>query len=216
MSAKKASKTKAQTPTPSKKRTRFPRTEAVLTGSPLTEAAAEPTMEASPAEGAGGMTTVEPGQAEAVPEATAREAPTEDVGAEPPTVEGTGMEATAAGATPDAAPTQPAEAAPKAPGKGKKGRKPRATKTRSGEDGGTARKLSALDAAAKVLGEAGQAMSCKEMIAAMAAQGYWSSPAGRTPEATLYSAILREVNTRGEQARFVKAQRGRFALRHET
>src|SRR5207248_7940810 len=38
--------------------------------------------------------------------------------------------------------------------------------------------LSALDAAAKVLDEAGQEMSCPELIAAMAAQGYWTSPRG--------------------------------------
>jgi hypothetical protein len=74
-------------------------------------------------------------------------------------------------------------------------------------------KLSALDAATKVLGESGQAMSCSELIRAMAAQGYWSSPRGRTPSGTLYSAILRELQTKGEQARFVKTQRGKFALR---
>src|SRR5689334_17930224 len=46
--------------------------------------------------------------------------------------------------------------------------------------GGTAvAKLSALDAAAKVLGETGQAMNCTELIAAMADKGYWSSPNGR-------------------------------------
>ena len=76
-----------------------------------------------------------------------------------------------------------------------------------------ATKLSALDAAAQVLGETGQAMSCPELIAAMAAQGYWQSPKGRTPAGTLYSALLRELQTRGEQARFRKTGRGRFALR---
>jgi hypothetical protein len=38
------------------------------------------------------------------------------------------------------------------------------------------KKLSALDAAAKVLGETGQAMNCPQLIAAMAARGYWASP----------------------------------------
>jgi hypothetical protein len=74
------------------------------------------------------------------------------------------------------------------------------------------RKLSALDAAAKVLGEAGGALNCKELIQAMAAKGYWSSPAGKTPHATLYAAILREIATKGDQARFRKADRGKFAL----
>jgi hypothetical protein len=76
-----------------------------------------------------------------------------------------------------------------------------------------AKKLSALDAAVRVLGESGQAMSCAELIAAMAAQGYWSSPKGRTPAATLYSALLRELQTKGDQARFCKTDRGKFALR---
>jgi hypothetical protein len=78
---------------------------------------------------------------------------------------------------------------------------------------GEGKKLSALDAAAKVLGEEGRAMTCKELIETMAAKGYWASPGGKTPEATLYSAILRELQTRGDQARFVKADRGKFALR---
>ncbi len=73
-------------------------------------------------------------------------------------------------------------------------------------------KRSALDAAALVLAEAGQPMSCPELIAAMAIKGYWSSPAGKTPAATLYSALLRETTTKGEQARFIKTQRGKFAL----
>jgi hypothetical protein len=76
-----------------------------------------------------------------------------------------------------------------------------------------ATKLSALDAAVKVLGETRQAMSCPELIKAMAAKGYWSSPKGRTPAGTLYSAILRELHSKGEQARFVKTQRGKFTLR---
>jgi hypothetical protein len=76
---------------------------------------------------------------------------------------------------------------------------------------GAGKKLSALDAAARVLAEAGGALSCQEMIAAMAAKGYWASPGGKTPSATLYSAILRELATKGANARFVKTQRGQFA-----
>jgi hypothetical protein len=75
-----------------------------------------------------------------------------------------------------------------------------------------AKKLSALDAAAKVLGETGQAMTCPEMIGAMAAKGYWTSPGGKTPQATLYSAVAREITTKGAHSRFVKADRGKFAL----
>lgn len=74
------------------------------------------------------------------------------------------------------------------------------------------KKLSALDAAAKVLEEAGSAMTTGEMVAAMAEKGYWSSPKGLTPAATLYSAILREVKTKGKESRFAKTERGKFAL----
>jgi hypothetical protein len=53
------------------------------------------------------------------------------------------------------------------------------------------KKLSALDAA-RVLAEAGAPMGCKELIGAMAGKGYWTSPGGKTPDATLYSAIARD------------------------
>ena len=74
------------------------------------------------------------------------------------------------------------------------------------------KKLCALDAAARVLGESGQAMNCQEMVAAMAAKGYWSSPGGKTPSSTLYSAIHRELKTKGSDARFRKTERGKFSL----
>src|SRR5262249_31934731 len=74
-------------------------------------------------------------------------------------------------------------------------------------------KLSALDAAAKVLGESGKALNCRELIAAMAARGYWTSPGGRTPWATLSASILKEIARKGSRARFQKVDRGRFARR---
>jgi hypothetical protein len=73
-------------------------------------------------------------------------------------------------------------------------------------------KRSALNAAARVLGETSQALTCKELIDRMAAQGYWTSPGGKTPHATLYAAILRELKTKGADARFQKTERGKFAL----
>jgi hypothetical protein len=51
------------------------------------------------------------------------------------------------------------------------------------------KKFSALDAAARVLAEAGTPMTCQEMIDVMAAKGYWRSPGGKTPQATLYTAV---------------------------
>jgi hypothetical protein len=76
---------------------------------------------------------------------------------------------------------------------------------------GTAKKLSALDAAAQVLAASKEPMNAKEMIDAMAKKGLWTSPGGATPHATLYSAILREVNAKGKEARFKKTDRGHFA-----
>lgn len=82
---------------------------------------------------------------------------------------------------------------------------PRAAKTNG--------KLSQLDAAVKVLGEAGAPMTTKAMIEAMAAKGYWTSPGGATPAQTLYSAILRELQKKGDEARFTKVDRGQFTLK---
>ena len=73
--------------------------------------------------------------------------------------------------------------------------------------------MSALDSAAKVLAETNSSMTAKEMIEAMAAKNYWRSPGGATPSATLYSALLRELNSKGKNARFTKTERGKFALR---
>ena len=72
--------------------------------------------------------------------------------------------------------------------------------------------MSCLDAAAKLLTETGQPMACQELIEAMAAKGYWTSPAGKTPAATLYAALTREIQTKKDQARFRKSGRGTFAL----
>lgn len=74
------------------------------------------------------------------------------------------------------------------------------------------KKLSAIDAAAKLLAESKEPMNCKQMIDGIAAKGYWTSPGGKTPHATLYSAILREINEKGKDARFKKTDRGHFAI----
>jgi HB1, ASXL, restriction endonuclease HTH domain len=76
-----------------------------------------------------------------------------------------------------------------------------------------AKKSGALDSAAKVLGESKAPMTTKELIDAMAAKGFWKSPGGKTPDRTLYSAILREIVTKGKEARFKKTERGKFTLR---
>ena len=49
--------------------------------------------------------------------------------------------------------------------------------------------LSALDAAAQVLAASKEPLNAKQMIDAMAAKHLWSSPGGKTPHATLYTAV---------------------------
>jgi hypothetical protein len=75
-----------------------------------------------------------------------------------------------------------------------------------------AKKLSQIEAAIQVLAKASEPMNCKAMVEAMTAQGLWSSPGGATPDATLYSSILRDINTKGKDARFKKTDRGHFTL----
>jgi HB1/ASXL restriction endonuclease-like protein with HTH domain len=77
---------------------------------------------------------------------------------------------------------------------------------------GKSKPLSALAAAARVLSENGQPMTCPELIQAMAAKGYWTSPAGKTPAATLAAAIAREIKVKKDQSRFRKTDRGKFGL----
>ena len=76
------------------------------------------------------------------------------------------------------------------------------------------KRLSALDAAAKVLAEANAPLTCKQMIDAMTADGLWSpSQGGKTPANTLHAAIGSEIKKKGTDSRFEKVGRGQFGLR---
>jgi len=72
------------------------------------------------------------------------------------------------------------------------------------------KRISGLDAAAQVIAGAKVPMRAKEMIAEMEAKGLWKSPGGKTPEATLYAAIIREIAAKGDKARFKKHDKGVF------
>ena len=74
-----------------------------------------------------------------------------------------------------------------------------------------AKRPSGLDAAAQILAEAGEPLSTGEMVKRMLDKGLWAT-GGKTPAATIYSAILREINVKGDQSRFHKTERGRFEL----
>lgn len=71
-------------------------------------------------------------------------------------------------------------------------------------------RTSALNAAATILADASKAMTVKELIAVMEERKLWKSPGGKTPDATLASAIGREIKVSGSAARFRKAGRGLF------
>ena len=72
------------------------------------------------------------------------------------------------------------------------------------------KRVSALDAAAQVLATSEVPMRAKELIAAMEKKGLWTSPGGKTPHATLYAAMIREIAALGDKARFKKHERGVF------
>ena len=93
-------------------------------------------------------------------------------------------------------------------GKAAKGQKKRA---RANVGAQKAKKLSGLDAAAKVLAEAGEPLSCKVIVERAFEKGYWASE-GKTPAATIYAAMLREIQKKGDASRFRKAARGKFEL----
>ncbi len=73
------------------------------------------------------------------------------------------------------------------------------------------KRASGLDAAVQVLVEAGEPLGTKQMMERMLAQGLWQT-GGKTPANTLYSAILREINVKGDASRFRKVHRGRFEV----
>ena len=70
------------------------------------------------------------------------------------------------------------------------------------------RKPSGLDLAAKVLVDAGEPLKAKQIAERAIAAGWKTN--GKTPEATLYAAMTREIAKKGDAARFRKADRGLF------
>jgi len=80
-------------------------------------------------------------------------------------------------------------------------------------DAPKAKRLSLIDAAVQVLGTSqGEPMGAKQMVEKITERGLWSpARGGKTPSATLYSAILRDMR-KPSGGRFTKVERGRFTL----
>ena len=74
--------------------------------------------------------------------------------------------------------------------------------------------MSLLGAAAHLLSlGTGDPMRCKDIVDLAVARGLWLPRDGKTPANTLYAAISREIKIKGENSRFVKAERGKFRLK---
>ena len=207
-------KKSGKTSTPAEKRRKAPKEQAAVAdtaeaGGPQAAVVEVGQAEGTAAETAGAQTATVDG---AGSEAPAAEAVAETHEAQPPGQASEDAPEPAPGSAPAPAEAGGDAAAAEATARPKGRGKNRAAKTRPADAAAKPGKLSALDAAAKVLAEEGRAMGCQEMIAAMAAKGYWTSPGGKTPAATLYSALLKETRTKGTQSRFTKTERGKFGL----
>ena len=54
-------------------------------------------------------------------------------------------------------------------------------------------------------------MRCGDMVEKMLSSGLWKTN-GKTPAATIYAAIVREISTKGTASRFRKTDRGLFTV----
>jgi hypothetical protein len=76
-----------------------------------------------------------------------------------------------------------------------------------------AKPMSLQDASAHLLSlGTGDPMRCKDIVDLAIGRGLWTPGKGKTPAATLHAAMSREIKTKGDASRFVKAERGKFAL----
>ena len=62
-----------------------------------------------------------------------------------------------------------------------------------------------------MLADAGEPLNTKTMVERMLAKGLWKT-GGKTPAATIYAAIIREIAAKGSKSRFRKTDRGKFTL----
>jgi hypothetical protein len=72
-----------------------------------------------------------------------------------------------------------------------------------------AKRPSGLDLAAKALEMAGQPLNAQQLATAAITLGWQTR--GKTPHATLYAAVIREIAAKGRDSRFTKTDRGLFA-----
>lgn len=74
------------------------------------------------------------------------------------------------------------------------------------------KKLSLLNAAVTVLERSDEALTTKQLVERAKVCGLWVPGSGKTPEQTLYSAMVRELKEKGQNARFTK-EGGHFRIK---
>jgi hypothetical protein len=102
----------------------------------------------------------------------------------------------------EAAERAPGEKPPKASAANKPAKAPKGAAAKPHK------KLSGLDAAAKVLTESKEPLNSTTIAEKAIAAGWKTN--GATPHATLYAAMIREIATKGRESRFKKTERGMF------
>ena len=75
------------------------------------------------------------------------------------------------------------------------------------------KKPTLVGSAIEVLGKAKEPMTCKDIVELALERKIWEpAKGGKTPANTLYATFLREINKKGDNARFKKAAPGKFEL----
>jgi restriction system protein len=72
--------------------------------------------------------------------------------------------------------------------------------------------MTVLEAAERVLSEAGTPLPVRDLAATMLAKGYWQTQ-GLTPEATVQARLAMDLKTRGDASIFVRPAPGRYGLK---
>lgn len=100
-----------------------------------------------------------------------------------------------------------AKAAKAKPGKAAKAKPAKAAKAKPAKG----KRRGILDLAADLLSEIGKPRTPAELVTQAIQRGLWSTK-GKTPAATLYAAIIREISAKGGRSRFRKTAANTFEL----
>ena len=104
--------------------------------------------------------------------------------------------------------TKKKETTKKAASRGRSKKASTAKQTKRSDKSDQPKRVSGLDLAAKVLASAKEPLNTKTIAERVIAAGWVTK--GATPHATLYAAIIREIDLKGAESRFKKTDRGLF------